>query len=303
MNRRVLAAIKLAVAAAIVVFLATTGRLSLAPLAQIVASPATLAALVALQIVMLACGVLRWWLLLRSIEGRTRSFADLFVCNWIGLFFGCVAPSAVATDVVRYRHLRAASTTTATLSSLVVDRLVGVASIMLLALVCARELVFDVYRPAHAAAIGAGLGALVLGALVVAVRLRVRVGLAPTAGALVLGVLGHLCKVASLWLIVRVAAPGVDVATVLVIAPLGFLVEALPLAPGGMGTAHLAFDQLFALRGFEGGAALFTVYFLVRLLVNLFGGVLWLTRDGAATAPRSSAIAVVPSPAPDASPP
>ena len=302
MNRRLLAALKVVIAVAIVAFLAATGRLSLAPLGQIVQSPGTLAALVALQLAMLVCGVARWWVLLRSIEGRARPIADLLVCNWIGLFFGCVAPSAVATDVMRYRHLRGDSTTTASLSSLVVDRLIGVASIVLLAVVSARELVFRVYRPEHAAAIGAGLVALVLVALVVAVRLRVRIGLAPTAAALALGVLGHLCKVLSLWLIVRIAAPEAGVTAVLAIAPLGFLVEALPLAPGGMGTAHLAFDQLFRMRGVAGGAALFTVYFLVRLLVNLFGGVLWLTRDGAASATRSSTTAGASPPAADVAP-
>lgn len=290
MNRRILAAIKIAVAVAIVGFLAASGRLSLAPLAQIVTRPLTVCALLALQVAMLGFGVVRWWVLLRSIEGHARSLTDLFVCNWIGLFFGCVAPSAVATDVVRFRHLRAASTTAATLSSIVVDRLVGVASIVLLAVVCGRDLVLRVYGAEHAAIIGAALAGLVLVALVVAVRLRVRLGLAPTFAALALGIGGHLCKIVSLWLIARVAMPDADLATVIAVAPLGFLVEALPLAPGGMGTAHLAFDQLFGLYGLEGGAAVFTVYFLVRLLVNLLGGVLWLVellnRDVAAIAPR-----------------
>ena len=46
-------------------------------------------------------------------------------------------------------------------------------------------------------------------------------------------------------------------------------------APGGLGTAHLAFEHLLLLHGIPGGAALFNVYFVVRLTVSLVGGAIW----------------------------
>lgn len=90
-------------------------------------------------------------------------------------------------------------------------------------------------------------------------------------------------KVLSIWLIVRAVRPGAAVAPVFSVAPVGFLVEAIPLAPGGLGTAHLAFDYLLGLQGIPGGAGVFNAYFVVRLLVSLGGGVIYALPGG----PRS----------------
>ena len=95
--------------------------------------------------------------------------------------------------------------------------------------------------------------------------------------AIAIGLVAHALKVLSLWLIVHaVSLSGVSLAAVFAFAPVGFVFEALPLAPGGLGTAHLVFGYLFRGVGIADGAGLFNVYFVLRMCVNLGGGLVWL---------------------------
>lgn len=55
------------------------------------------------------------------------------------------------------------------------------------------------------------------------------------------------------------------------IFPVGFLAAALPIAPGGLGVGHLAFDQLFALIGISDGANIYNCVFLGQSVLNLLG--------------------------------
>ncbi len=67
-----------------------------------------------------------------------------------------------------------------------------------------------------------------------------------------------------------------------VVAPLGLLVTALPILPGGVGTGHAAFSFLFNLLGSERGADIFSYYVLIQLLLGAFGGVIYLRFKAAA---------------------
>jgi hypothetical protein len=49
------------------------------------------------------------------------------------------------------------------------------------------------------------------------------------------------------------------------------MTTALPLAPGGLGVGHVAFDKLFAMVGLQGGANVFNVMVLTQLALNLLG--------------------------------
>ena len=58
--------------------------------------------------------------------------------------------------------------------------------------------------------------------------------------------------------------------------PLGFLANALPLSPGGLGVGETAADQLFALVGLVGGAEVFLGWRSLMLTLGLIGLVLYL---------------------------
>jgi hypothetical protein len=61
-----------------------------------------------------------------------------------------------------------------------------------------------------------------------------------------------------------------------VVIPLGFLVNTLPLTPGGLGVGEAAFDALFAGAGLNGGAETLLAWRLLMLLISLIGLVHYL---------------------------
>jgi glycosyltransferase 2 family protein len=67
-----------------------------------------------------------------------------------------------------------------------------------------------------------------------------------------------------------------NIAVMATIYALGALATALPIAPGGLGVGHAAFDKLFELAGLTGGANVFNVFCLTMLAFSLFGAIPYL---------------------------
>jgi hypothetical protein len=55
----------------------------------------------------------------------------------------------------------------------------------------------------------------------------------------------------------------------LVVLPVGILTTAIPLAPGGLGVGHVAFDRLFEMIAIQGGANVFNIVFIGQMSLNL----------------------------------
>lgn len=62
----------------------------------------------------------------------------------------------------------------------------------------------------------------------------------------------------------------------IIVLPFGMIATVLPIAPGGLGVGHVAFDKLFSLIGLNGGANVFNVIALGQLALNLTGIVPYL---------------------------
>ncbi len=67
-----------------------------------------------------------------------------------------------------------------------------------------------------------------------------------------------------------------------VVAPLGLLVTAIPILPGGVGTGHAAFSFFFDLLGSKRGADIFNYYVLIQLFFGALGGLVYLRFKAAA---------------------
>lgn len=63
--------------------------------------------------------------------------------------------------------------------------------------------------------------------------------------------------------------------SVYVVAPLGLLVTAVPIAPAGVGTGNVAFLYFFSLIGFNRGADVYSLYALMNILIGCFGGLIY----------------------------
>jgi len=55
--------------------------------------------------------------------------------------------------------------------------------------------------------------------------------------------------------------------------PAGLIMIAIPIAPGGIGIGHAAFEYLYFLVGHTGGADIFNIVIIVQLSVFIFGGI------------------------------
>ncbi len=86
----------------------------------------------------------------------------------------------------------------------------------------------------------------------------------------IISVANQVCLMLLFWLITRLFGDqDISMATVALIYPIGSLLLVIPLTPGGFGVGHVAFDQLFSLFGYQGGANYFNIYFLSGVLFNL----------------------------------
>ena len=64
-----------------------------------------------------------------------------------------------------------------------------------------------------------------------------------------------------------------SIAVMAVVFALGSLASALPIAPGGLGVGHAAYDKLFEFAGLTGGANVFNVFCLSMLALSLSGAI------------------------------
>ena len=62
----------------------------------------------------------------------------------------------------------------------------------------------------------------------------------------------------------------------LTVLPIGFLVNAIPITPGGLGVGEVAMDRLFSLAGLTGGAAALISWRLLQLVPAAVGLLLYV---------------------------
>ena len=86
----------------------------------------------------------------------------------------------------------------------------------------------------------------------------------------------HLCMTLSTLLVIEATHPvGADSRMMLLI-PMGFMANALPVTPGGLGVGEAAFDQLFQMAGFTGGAVAILAWRVLMIIIGLPGLVVYL---------------------------
>jgi uncharacterized protein (TIRG00374 family) len=304
--------LKLAVVAGLVWWLIASGKLDFGELKIFVEHPDTLVYNVAIWIVCyVGLGALRWYVLLRGLDLEV-SYLKTVRLQMIGFFFNTAMPGAVGGDIVKavyvIREQRAQRKTPAMLTILL-DRVVGLMGLFVMAGAAA---VWNWHFVSHDKALmrlsivsGAVFLALVLGAALVFIP---KEGRDPIARLLKLQLPGFgvlrsiydalrsyrhkpylllftvalscLIQTASMLFAIYVTqllegfTP--DFATFATIYPLALMTTALPLAPGGLGVGHVAFDTLFQMVGWKGGANMFNVVILGQLALNLTGFIPYL---------------------------
>lgn len=313
MKRLPITLLKLALVGGLIYWLVASGRLDFGELRIFVERPVILLGALTLWLLAFLClGSLRWFVLLRGLGIHVTLWRALHF-QMIGFFFNTAVPGSVGGDIVKAVYVireQQETRRTPALLTVLLDRVVGLSCLFILAgvavLLNLRFFSTDAGMAPLAVFLAVGFAGLLAGATLVfyphaegkdpvARLLGLRLpgfGMLTKVyealrcyrhkpGSLILALLiSCVIQGAALFymLVITRALTGQDpdVGVFATIYAVGIMATAIPLAPGGLGVGHLAFDRLFHLAGLSGGANVFNVMILAQLALNLLGVVPYL---------------------------
>jgi uncharacterized membrane protein YbhN (UPF0104 family) len=251
----------------------------------------------------------RWSIIAKS-SGMNIRLMEAIRWFWEGLFFGQITPSGVGGDAWRvYSAAKRGAAVANSMNSVVMDRLVGTAALLLMVgFGFAAEVVVGNSVDATELAVGAGLalalavGVLFLlavqklpdrerawdrfGLIAACVRASALLGKALVRPQLLfltiaLSVVGQVLCATSVWVLARSAGfdPGLNVCLVLV--PVALLISMVPITIAGWGLREgvLAAGLVRAGATLETAAAISVLFGLALAFIGLTGGVsMWFAR-------------------------
>lgn len=245
-----------------------------APLAEIGdlllrASPVWLVLGAVATLLQLLAGAWRWQLVHHLLGGARVAFGPMFRGFCRGMLFGQLLPSSIGSDAIRAVDLARGSSLTSAVRSVVCDRLLGLAALLLIVTLTlplfAALIDHDTAFAALAAASVTGLGAIVLimvGATWVG-RLPVIGGLAPYIGGdlrqtllspegrlpVLLAVLSHALSIAMFAAMARATGGTTPLLLLALIVLPAMLVASVPVSLGGWGVREAVIASAYGMTG------------------------------------------------------
>ena len=308
MNRGALIAVRAAVSAALVAWLASRVDLGEVAAALAAVGPRTVAAILALQLVNTGLKSYKWQRLLAA-DGIRITQAEAFASYMVGTFFNLFLPSSMGGDAVRaVETARRSGRAVATVTSVAADSVLGFTAIGAVGLIALASGAASALEP-HERLVAAILYVGVAAASFVAFtpwpgKLLRFFGLDrwPRLARIVAGVeeslaayrrSGRLAELALLsiaaqcivvvvvWMIGRSVGVAASLSYYFVAVPLVSLVESLPFTIYGIGLRDVTYVYLLGLVGTaeEKALALSVVYLLLTVMYSLIGGVVFALRS------------------------
>ena len=306
--------LKISIAAGVTVYVLSRAGLADA-LGELRSAQWSLVALAAFfATIAMVLNVTRWRMMIAA-QGSDAPLATLVRLYLVGMFFNNILPSRFGADVVRaYGAAGVAAGRTRSVASVVMDRLIGAISVLILGLVAV------VLRPSMIEGqLGQSLIVMFVGLVgvlallmyrsertarfrdmvlrlsdrsVFGIRLRSRVDAALDAmrsyagarglifRALLISLLANGLSIVNLYLYGSAVGAGVSLGDVAAIFSIILVVGLLPLSINGLGTVELAFVVLFGAMGVPESIALAIAILrrLVLLGMSLVGGVLYTVK-------------------------
>lgn len=299
--------LKISIVAALLWWMISSGKLDLAAMRIFVTTPSIVICGVTVWLLgPVLLGTWRWWLLLKG-AGLKCGFGRAIFLQLIGFFFNTAMPGAVGGDIVKaiyiVRDQESPSGKTPAMLSVLLDRIVGLIGLFAMGAAAALfnyDLMMNNAATRH---LMNGLALVMLGALVFLgfVFVPYKDGKDPFAkflnrgwpgfnilkgiygalrtyrdhagiifGTIGISILIQFLFIGYMGLVGMEMYPGqFDPRMLPPVFPFGVLVTAVPLAPGGLGVGHAAFEKLFQLVGLPGGANVFNIFTLSQLALNL----------------------------------
>jgi glycosyltransferase 2 family protein len=269
--------------------------------------PASLAAL-SLLLLDLALMSFRLSCLFRA-QQMHLSWSDSLQLTSVSSFFATFMPGRAGGDVAKvfYASKENPGRRMEIVAILLFDRAIGLFSLLLLPLLIApwvSELLSTrTFRAAYA--IAAVLALVMVGGFLICIlaapavrRVMQRPGrflaarqsiasslstiaafrhsLPAVAGALSVSLADNLMGIGVVALALHVVAPGGLTPKLVVLVPIGQIVNCVPLTPGGLGIGETAFHELFSIAGMRGGAAALLCWRIWNGVIGLLGLIVYL---------------------------
>jgi uncharacterized membrane protein YbhN (UPF0104 family) len=261
---------------------------------------------------------LRWLALLKS-RGISVPLWNAFTYLMEGKFFNLIVPAYVGEDFMRGLHVVQShhGSRTKVIGSLLVDRASGVFTMLLFGatgILLRPALLSDGRLRGLLSVCVAAMAATLVGifflrlverppgfVLSLAQRLHLHVAIDAMYAegrhyarniplllwAVALTLFNQAFMIASFYLLGLTLGMGnVAVLDYVVYGPCGMLATMLPVAPMGLGVGQVAFLELFKLARSDQGGNLYSLYFLVTLLMSILGGAFYLSHKKKPSAPN-----------------
>lgn len=304
--------LKLLVAIALIAWLLKSGKLDFSLLAELQNYPLEVAIACTLAVLNFLLISFRWQNILKARSQALIPVLGIFRITWIGQFFSSVLPGSVSGDLVKILYIQKYDHNFSKkfiFATILIDRIIGLAALILL--VGMSSLLYSDHILENAPAMKPLLminyflsACVIIGLLIfllapqavrniftwfekkflptvwnkvgnlwddlVSIRMRMLQGLGISLVVQLIGVL-------IFWSLIYPFVQGkMDFIQALAFIPLGVVTLALPIAPSGLGVGHAIFQKLFEFSGIDNGASLFNLFFVVNLVVNLFGVIPYL---------------------------
>jgi len=252
-----------------------------------------------LLVMQVAVSALKWKLILRS-DGLDTPYFQLLKAYYIGNFLSLFLPSSFGGDIYRVYALSSNNQSLGkTTSSVLFDRLTGLLALLTIALFAYVSLPGGSYDVALIALYSAGIAAffMLTSQRAVAALRESRVKLIQKSSVLLASFrtyrldLGMLCQVTAISLVFQFTivvinkiyalalSIGIAFSELLVIIPLVYLTEVLPISINGIGVRDSAFVFFYSTMGYakEDGLAVALLVLAMRYMSGLVGGLVLLS--------------------------
>ena len=306
---------KLAFAFGIIAYMIYTDRLDLNVVREGLGQPQYVLPALGLILLGVLLSIYRWGLLMRG-QGVELPLSHIIRYGFIGVFFNTTMPGMVSGDLVKAWYVisdrEKGQPKTPILTGILFDRIIGLFGLIMVsvaALFLNWGVVWEI-KSLHTVAVTNLMLAVGVVAFYVLVMLsgvgpirklresaqvleRNKIGQLilrvfdawagyrerPLAifGALFCAMGTHSCVVLGILLSTKALGdPNIGAFQVFLLAPLGLLGAAIPVAPAGLGVGHVFFAGLFALAGSRLGAEIFTLFITLQILINCIGLIFYI---------------------------
>lgn len=300
-------ALKLFVAAGLIYWLLSSGKLDFKLLLQLKDYPFAVVSAVILSVINFWLISWRWRNILMARSQAIFPMFGMLKVTWIGQFFSSVLPGSVTGDLIKSLYIQKFDSNFSkkfVFASIIIDRLMGLSGLILLvglsSLFFSSHIIKNAPDMKPLLNMNYTLAGIVLISIasyfffhhhIRAIFIQMEKFLFPTLWqkiivlwddltaiksrilkAILVSLVVQAFAVVIFWsLIYPFVGDKMDFIQALAFIPIGMMTLALPIAPSGLGVGHAIFQKLFELSGIDNGASLFNIFFVVTVSVNLIG--------------------------------